>query len=80
MRIAAGWRAGGKQIQHVVTEIVAPFGVGVGERPAVLTEGERVGWWERRREAKKERRRERREGVGVGRGGDGEGGRGEERV
>lgn len=41
VRIASGWRTS-KQIRHVVTSIVAPFGPPVEERPPVLTEEERM--------------------------------------
>ena len=69
VRIAAE-RKISRHIRHVVTEIVAPWGPGVEERPPVLSEDER--WrrvWEKT-ERKKERRRER---TGEGKVGDGKG-------
>ena len=51
-----------RHIRHVVTEIVAPWGAGVEERPAVLSEEERgrrkKGEEEGRREGEEEGRRE----------------------
>ncbi|KAF2688034.1 nucleic acid-binding protein [Lentithecium fluviatile CBS 122367] len=41
VRIASGWRTS-KNIRHVVTSIVAPFGRPVEERPPILTEEERM--------------------------------------
>ena len=41
VRIASGWRTS-KNIRHVVTDIVAPFGKPVEERPPVLSEEERM--------------------------------------
>lgn len=56
MRIAGAWRVS-KHIRHVVTEIVAPWGPGIEERPRVLSEVERVEMRTRKREGKVERRR-----------------------
>jgi len=44
-----------KHIRHIVTEIVSPWGPGVDERPAVLSEVERI----QKRVAKRVRRAER---------------------
>ncbi|KAJ4303325.1 hypothetical protein N0V90_002218 [Kalmusia sp. IMI 367209] len=41
VRIASGWRTS-KNIRHVVTSIVAPFGEPVEKRPPILTEEERM--------------------------------------
>ncbi len=65
MRIAAE-RQISRHIKHVVTEIVAPWGEGIEERPAVLSEEERVRRVREKTERKKERRRERREGGAGG--------------
>lgn len=51
-----------RHIRHVVTEIVAPWGPPLEERPALLNEDERVRRVREKTEAKKERRRARREG------------------
>lgn len=58
----------------MVTEIVAPWGPGIDERPRVLSEVERVEIRRRKREGKVERRRGRREGEveGMGEGGSGD--------
>lgn len=48
-----------RHIRHVVTEIVAPWGPSIDERPPVLSEGERVRKLQEKTERKKERRRER---------------------
>jgi len=56
VRIAGAWRVS-KHIRHVVTEIVAPWGPGIEERPRVLSEVERVEMRTRKREGKVERRR-----------------------
>ncbi|CAI6335147.1 unnamed protein product [Periconia digitata] len=41
VRIASGWRTS-KNIRHVVTAIVAPFGAPVEDRPPVLSEEQRM--------------------------------------
>lgn len=41
MKIASGWRTS-KNVRHVVTQIVAPFGAPVEDRPPVLTEDQRM--------------------------------------
>lgn len=41
VRIASGWRTS-KNIRHVVTSIVAPFGEPVENRPPILSEEERM--------------------------------------
>ena len=67
--ISAGWRAS-KQVRHVVTKIIAPFGPGIAERPAVPTAWER----ETERADKRERKLERRVARKNGGGGGGSGG------
>lgn len=77
MRITAE-RKVSRHIRHVVTEIVAPWGPAVEERPPVLSEEERWRRVREKTERKKERRRERKgEGGGV-RGKEGEGRESEE--
>ncbi|KAL8909208.1 MAG: hypothetical protein Q9207_000382 [Kuettlingeria erythrocarpa] len=61
VRIAPGWRAG-KRIRHVVTEIVAPWGPPVEERPPIPDVEEMVEEMRVKREAKKERRAAKRQG------------------
>lgn len=56
IRLAPGWRVS-KRVRHVVTEIVAPFGKRVEDRPAIMTEMERL----KEREEDKEGRRRRKE-------------------
>ena len=74
VRIASGWHVS-KLIRHVVTEILAPYGTPVEERPRVMSEEERVRKLEEKRERKLERRRVRkereREGLGEGEEGGG---------
>lgn len=53
-----------RHIRHVVTEIVAPWGPSVDERPPVLSEEERMRRVREKTERKKERRRERSEDDG----------------
>lgn len=55
VRIAPGWRAS-KHIRHVVTEIVAPWGPRVEERPPIPKVGEMSEERRAKREAKMERR------------------------
>ena len=50
----------------MVTEIVAPWGPGVDERPPVLSEEERMRRVREKTERKKERRRERKPNSGDG--------------
>jgi ribosomal protein S17 len=40
IEFSSGWRAS-KNVRHVVERIVAPFGIGVDERPAVMSREER---------------------------------------
>jgi ribosomal protein S17 len=40
IEFSSGWRAS-KNVRHVVERIVAPFGIGVDERPAVMSRKER---------------------------------------
>lgn len=82
VRIAAGWHTS-RRIKHVVTEILAPYGSAIDERPALLTEEQRLEKRRVKREAKLERRRMRREEAGLqGESDEGErsDGRGEGRV
>ena len=46
-----------RHIKHVVTEIIAPWGPGIDERPLVMSEEERNTVW-REKKAKKMERRE----------------------
>lgn len=48
-----------RHIKHVVTEIVAPWGPSIDERPPVLSEEERVRRLQEKTRRKQERRRER---------------------
>ncbi|CAD6564807.1 MAG: hypothetical protein ASARMPREDX12_004691 [Alectoria sarmentosa] len=48
-----------RHIRHVVTEIVAPWGPSIEERPPVLSAEERARRLQEKTERKKERRRER---------------------
>lgn len=64
MRITAE-RKVSRHIRHVVTEIVAPWGPPVEERPPVLSEEERWRRVREKTERKKERRRERKGEGGV---------------
>lgn len=61
VRISSGWPVS-RHISHVVVEILAPWGPAIEERPAVLTEAERLKLREEKRQKKVERRRLRREG------------------
>ena len=56
MKIAAERRVS-RHIKHVVTEIIAPWGPGIEERPPVMSEEERNALW-REKKAKKMERRE----------------------
>ncbi|KAL9138363.1 MAG: hypothetical protein Q9175_000403 [Cornicularia normoerica] len=58
VRIAAE-RQISRHIKHVVTEILAPWGPSIEERPPVLSEEERARRLQEKTERKKERRRER---------------------
>lgn len=51
-----------RHISHVVVEILAPWGPAIDERPAVLTEAERLKLRQEKRQRKEERRALRREG------------------
>ncbi|KAK2757718.1 hypothetical protein FQN54_004687 [Arachnomyces sp. PD_36] len=55
VEFSSGWRAS-KKVRHVVERIVAPFGSGVEERPAVMSREERVAERERKARAKLDRR------------------------
>lgn len=80
MRIAAE-RKISRHIRHVVTEIVAPWGVGVEERPPLLSEEERWRRVREKTERKKERRAVRKGDGGVrGEGKEGEGESEDDRV
>ncbi|KAI4127614.1 MAG: hypothetical protein LQ338_003109 [Usnochroma carphineum] len=73
VRIAAGWRNSKHNIRHIVTEIVAPWGPPVEERPPIpkledLREQQR---------AKREKNTVRRAARRKGESGDGEGGEGD---
>ena len=65
VRIAHGWRTS-QHIKHVVTEIVAPWGPPIEERPKILSEEERMEIRLKKRAAKLERRQQRREKGKVG--------------
>lgn len=65
MRIASGWRTS-HRIKHVVTEIVAPWGPPIEERPKILSEEERMDIRMQKRAAKLDRRKQRREKGIVG--------------
>ena len=54
-----------RHIQHVVTEIVAPWGPSIEERPPVMSEEERLSVWRDKKEKKTERKRIR-EGKNTG--------------
>ncbi|KAF6219403.1 hypothetical protein HO133_005229 [Letharia lupina] len=58
VKIAAERRIS-RHIKHVVTEIVAPWGPSIDERPPVLSEEERLRRLQEKTLRKKERRRER---------------------
>ena len=52
-----------RRIRHVITEIIAPWGPAVDERPPVLSAVERHAIWLKSYEAKVERRREEKRSV-----------------
>ncbi|KAL9006370.1 MAG: hypothetical protein Q9188_000844 [Gyalolechia gomerana] len=62
VRIAPRWRTS-KHIRHVVTEIVAPWGPPVEERPPIPNREEMAEERRMKREAKMERREVKRRGV-----------------
>lgn len=62
VRIGRGPSTGRQNINHVVMEILAPWGPAIEERPKVLSEVERLKIIADKREKKIERRRKRREG------------------
>lgn len=64
VRITSGWRTS-RHIKHVVTEILAPYGVPLDERPAVMSEAERLQRRRVKREAKVQRRELRQRGGAV---------------
>ncbi len=68
VKIAAGWRVS-RHIKHVVTEIVAPWGPSIDERPRILSEAERLEIKRKKREAKLERRARKEGSEGDGRDG-----------
>jgi len=51
-----------RHIKHVISEIVAPWGPGIDERPPVMSAEERATKYWAHKNAKDERRRRRREG------------------
>ncbi len=65
VRIVQGLRTS-RRIQHVVTEIVAPWGPPIEERPKVLSDEERMDIRTTKRAAKLERRKLRREKGTIG--------------
>lgn len=65
VRIAHGWRTS-RRIVHVITEIVAPWGPPIEERPKVLSDEERMDIKLTKRAAKLERRKQRRDKDIVG--------------
>ncbi|KAL2045612.1 hypothetical protein N7G274_002040 [Stereocaulon virgatum] len=70
-----------RHIKHVVTEIVAPWGPGIEERPRIMSREERFEKWRVWKEGKEKRRRERREAVERGKvGAKVEGGEGKRKV
>jgi len=64
IKVRSGWRVS-KHVHHVVTEIVAPFGPPLHERPKLLTEAERVQQRAEQRKAKDERQAERGRAVSI---------------
>lgn len=60
VRIASGWHAS-KHIKHRVTEIVAPWGPPIDERPRIPSDAELLAVRKARQAAKQERRVQRRE-------------------
>lgn len=52
-----------RHIKHVVTEIVAPWGPSIEERPAVMSWEERMAEWQEKKDRQTERRKARRMGV-----------------
>ena len=59
VRILPHWRTS-RHISHVVSEILAPFGVPIDERPMIMSEEERVAKRAEKRAAKEGRRARRR--------------------
>ncbi|KAK4691951.1 hypothetical protein P7C71_g5157, partial [Lecanoromycetidae sp. Uapishka_2] len=55
-----------RHIKHVVSEIVAPWGPGIDERPPVMTAEERFAKWKAGKDRKMERRRLREEAASEG--------------
>jgi len=62
IEISPGWRVS-KNVRHVVTKILAPFGSRIEDRPKVPTEEERIKEYEAKKSVKDERRRLRKEGL-----------------
>lgn len=60
VRIASGWHAS-KHIKHRVTEIVAPWGPPIDERPKIPSDEEILAMKEAKKAAKMERRAQRRD-------------------
>ena len=52
-----------RHIQHIVTEIVAPWGPGIDERPPVMSEDERLAVRREKKEMKTERKMMREAGT-----------------
>lgn len=60
--VSPGWRVS-KQVRHVVTHIIAPFGTPLEDRPPVPTEEERLAERAEKKARKDERRAARKDGA-----------------